>query len=59
MVVNEMGMSRSYEAIIAEMEDDVAEGNSGAGSIVSVQGQVDGILAEYPNDVMTTLTGTV
>ena len=55
----EMGVSQSFEEIVAEMEDDVAEDQSRAGSIASVRGRVDGVLAECPNDAMTTPTGTI
>ena len=52
-------MDHRYEEIADEMEDGVTEGHSGAGSIVSVTGQIDGVLAEYPNDVTTTVTEAI
>ena len=61
MVVNEIEMDQGhgYEELIAEMEGDVDEGHSGSGSIISVAGQINGIPAGYPNDVITTHTEMV
>ena len=55
----EMDQGHGYEELIAKMEEDVDEGQSGSGSIVSVAGQVNGVPAGYPNDVMTTRTEMV
>ena len=52
-------MDHRNEDNINEMEDDVTEGHSGAGSIVPVMGQIDGVLAEYPNDATTTVTEAI
>ena len=52
-------MDHGHEDIISEMEDDVTEEHSGAGSIVSITGQIDGVLAEYPSDIKTTVTETI
>ena len=61
MVVNEMEMDQGYgyEELITKMEGDIDKGQSGSGSIVSVAGQINGVLAGYPNDVMTTYTETI
>ena len=48
-----------YGAIIDEMEDDETEEHSGTGSISSVTGQINGVLAEYPRDVTTTVTEAI
>ena len=54
--VDEGQMDPGYKEIIAEMENNVDKGQSGSGSIVSVTGQINGVLAGYPNDVTVTRT---
>ena len=51
--------NKGFEQIIAEAENNEVEDHSGTGSIVSVLGQVDGVLAEYSKDTRMSPTETI
>ena len=50
---------QDHEGVEDELEDDTTTGHSGSGSIVSITGQVNEVLTEYPGDVTTTVIGMV